>query len=193
MTLKQSLADLLNQHSRENNSNTPDHILADYLYRCLENFEITSRAREQWFGEELSIGGVKPYTERRVSPVGGDGMPLEGAWIGIDLDGTLATYTGWQGELHIGMPIPRMAERVGRFIMDGYRIKIVTARVAEGAKNKANVSVDAIRTAIQDWTEKHFGHRFEVTNQKDFGMIELWDDRAIQVEANTGRRADGEA
>lgn len=30
-----------------------------------------------------------------------------------------------------------------------------------------------------------------ITNQKDYGMIELWDDRRVQVEPNTGRRVDG--
>jgi hypothetical protein len=30
-----------------------------------------------------------------------------------------------------------------------------------------------------------------VTREKDFAMIELWDDRAVQVVTNTGERADG--
>jgi hypothetical protein len=40
--------------------------------------------------------------------------------------------------------------------------------------------------AIQDWTQKHLGQRLRVTCSKDIMMIELWDDRAIQVIANTG-------
>lgn len=28
-----------------------------------------------------------------------------GGWIGVDLDGTLAEYTGWKGVEHIGEPI----------------------------------------------------------------------------------------
>ena len=35
------------------------------------------------------------------------------------------------------------------------------------------------------------GEVLPVTNCKDFGMIELWDDRAVQVVFNTGIRADG--
>ena len=34
---------------------------------------------------------------------------------------------------------------------------------------------------------KHIGQELEVTCTKDFGMIELWDDRAIRVEKNTGK------
>ena len=44
---------------------------------------------------------------------------------------------------------------------------------------------------IQDWTQKHIGERLEVTNQKDYSMVELWDDRAIQVIPNKGIRVDG--
>lgn len=51
------LAGLLNRYSLENGSNTPDFILAEYLKRSLENFNLTSRARERWFGKELRIGG----------------------------------------------------------------------------------------------------------------------------------------
>jgi hypothetical protein len=43
---------------------------------------------------------------------------------------------------------------------------------------------------IQDWCEKHIGRRLEVTCQKDFAMIELWDDRCVQVVCNTGKRVD---
>ena len=42
------LEKLINKHSQENNSNTPDYILAEYLYSCLENFNRTMRHREEW-------------------------------------------------------------------------------------------------------------------------------------------------
>jgi len=51
------LAALINKFSKENGSNTPDWILAEYLQRCLDNFNYTSRAREKWYGKSLSIGG----------------------------------------------------------------------------------------------------------------------------------------
>lgn len=104
-------------------------------------------------------------------------------WIGVDLDGTLAEYDGWQGPYHVGAPIPKMVARVKRWLAGGYAVKIMTARVWDPDS--------AVVCAIQDWTEKHIGVRLPVTNQKDYDMIELWDDRAVQVIPNTGDRADG--
>lgn len=46
-TFEGKLARAINCHSRENGSNTPDFILAEYLKRCLDNFDLTVRAREQ--------------------------------------------------------------------------------------------------------------------------------------------------
>ena len=53
---KQELAQLLNRHSMENGSNTPDFILADFLFACLLAWNKASRAREKWYGKELRIG-----------------------------------------------------------------------------------------------------------------------------------------
>lgn len=53
------LEQLINKYSIENESNTPDFILADYLRGCLDLFAKTSKAREKWFGKELRIGGSK--------------------------------------------------------------------------------------------------------------------------------------
>jgi len=36
------------------------------------------------------------------------------------------------------------------------------------------------------WCEKHLGLALPVTCVKDMHMIELWDDRAVQVVTNTG-------
>lgn len=54
-TFKKELESLINRHGRENVSNTPDFILAQYLLDCLENFNRTSLAREKWYGKSLSI------------------------------------------------------------------------------------------------------------------------------------------
>jgi len=102
------------------------------------------------------------------------------AWIGVDLDGTLAFYDTWRGTEHIGAPIPAMVERVKLWLHMGKTVKIVTARVADGDPKAI--------AAIQVWCRNHLGQVLPVTNAKDFGMIELWDDRAVQVEQNTGRR-----
>ena len=121
-------------------------------------------------------------------------------WIGVDLDGTLAHYDGWVDETHIGEPIPLMIERVKIMLSDGWDVRIMTARAdggevalamgnPEGAKMR---DIDRITRIIQDWTEKHLGVRLPVTNRKDYGMVALYDDRAIQIIPNTGLRADGQ-
>lgn len=97
-------------------------------------------------------------------------------WIGVDLDGTLAVYDGRRaGE--IGEPVPAMHFRVRKWIADGVTVKIVTAR--------ACVPQEKVRVAA--WLAKHDMEGLEITNQKDFAMIELWDDRAVTVEYNTGK------
>lgn len=54
-TFEKELSDLLNKHCKENGSNTPDYILAEYLNECLKNFEKISKMREKWFGYNLKI------------------------------------------------------------------------------------------------------------------------------------------
>lgn len=109
---------------------------------------------------------------------------MSGGWIGVDLDGTLAEYHGWVGADDIGKPIPAMLERVQAWLAAGKVVKIFTARVAFDESGE-------VRRNIEAWCLKHVGQTLEVTNAKDYGMVELWDDRCVQVEANTGRRMDG--
>ena len=68
-------------------------------------------------------------------------------------------------------------KRVKNWIDHGIRVKIVTARASdpEGIP------------PVKSWLKKQGLPELEVTNEKDFSMIELWDDRAIQVIPNTGR------
>lgn len=104
-------------------------------------------------------------------------------WIGVDLDGTLAVYDGWKGELHIGEPVPKMVRRVKRWLAEGRVVKIFTARAH-------NMTRDA-RVVIEAWCEQHLGAILPITCVKDHNMVELWDDRCVQVVKNTGKRADG--
>ena len=113
-------------------------------------------------------------------------------WIGVDLDGTLAHYTVWEGPDCIGPPVEKMLARVKRWVDKGIEVRIVTARAAVTDMTvSANEAVLESRQAIQDWCVKHGLPRLPVTATKDYGMIELWDDRAIQIVRNTGERADG--
>jgi len=47
---KANLTDIINKHGIENESNTPDYILAKYLYNCLQAFEIATQERDKWYG-----------------------------------------------------------------------------------------------------------------------------------------------
>ena len=107
-------------------------------------------------------------------------------WIGVDLDGTLAFYDGWKDATRIGLPIPKMMARVRAWIDEGRKVKIVTARVAPGKGDEQQC-----RDAIAAWLDKHGLAALEVTHAKDHKIIELWDDRVVQVIPNTGERADG--
>lgn len=53
--LEKELAGLINSECRENDSNTPDFILAEFMMNCLDAFELTSNKREVWFGVHLDI------------------------------------------------------------------------------------------------------------------------------------------
>lgn len=119
---------------------------------------------------------------------------MSNGWIGVDLDGTLAEYGKLVAITVIGKPIPLMVDRVKNWIQEGKTVKIFTARADDSAKCALDGSpydVQEVIELIQDWCEKHIGVRLEVTNKKDYLMLEIWDDRAIQVEMNTGRRIDG--
>jgi len=47
---KSQLQSLINLHLLENGSDTPDFILAKYLSRCLENWDLTTLERDKWYG-----------------------------------------------------------------------------------------------------------------------------------------------
>jgi hypothetical protein len=115
------------------------------------------------------------------------GCSVSSGWIGVDLDGTLVMYEGWKGVEHIGEPIPLMMSRVKTWVKEGRDVRIFTARVSSPNSGE-NM---AARAAIQDWLQKHGLPRLPVVCSKDYAMIELWDDRCIQVIPNTGQRADG--
>src|SRR3990167_610206 len=53
--LLKELTNLLNRVSRENKSNTPDFILAEFMMSCLIAGEILIKTREKWYGKYMSI------------------------------------------------------------------------------------------------------------------------------------------
>jgi hypothetical protein len=115
-------------------------------------------------------------------------------WIAVDLDGTLAHYDGWKGIEHIGAPILPMVERVQAWLLAGHDVRIFTARVDGGQvalnmgdpNGEAHHDVDMVRHHIERWCMEHIGAVLPITNVKDYGMVELWDDRCVRVRTNTG-------
>lgn len=50
---RKELETLINKHSMENGSNTPDFILAEYLESCLKAFDLALSKRASWRISEL--------------------------------------------------------------------------------------------------------------------------------------------
>jgi hypothetical protein len=49
---KRELQEVINRHSKESGSNTPDYVLADYLIGCLNTFNDSVNAMEKHYGRE---------------------------------------------------------------------------------------------------------------------------------------------
>ncbi len=95
-------------------------------------------------------------------------------WIGVDLDHTLAVYRS--NYPTIGEPVPRMLARVKRWLDQGIEVRIFTARAGWPGQEEL----------IQDWCENHGLPRLQVTNVKTMDCFQIWDDRAVRVERDTG-------
>ena len=109
-------------------------------------------------------------------------------WMGVDFDGCLATdYKGRtempDGYYVLGAPVPPMIERVKLWLSKGIDVRIFTSRVAPSDDGR---DVEKVRSLIQDWCELYVGERLKVTCIKEHGLIQLWDDRAVSVQFNTG-------
>lgn len=77
-----------------------------------------------------------------------------------------------------------MCELAKDLISKGINVKVFTARVARDQSEK---DLERAHDAIARWTKLHLGRALEATAEKDWNMIEYYDDRAIQVEYNTGK------
>jgi len=76
MEFRKELENAINSHSKENESNTPDFILAEYLVHCLLAFDLTTKARDKWYGIKPEPGwdrssiSAKPKGERGMMDCG---------------------------------------------------------------------------------------------------------------------------
>lgn len=107
-------------------------------------------------------------------------------WYGVDLDGTLAT--DWPPPYpNVGQPVALMVARVKQWLAEGKEVRIVTARLSPERYDFGDTAEDQ-RAIVEAWTLAQFGVQLKVQAYKDHGMQELWDDRAVGVQRNTGKR-----
>lgn len=120
------------------------------------------------------------------------------------MDGTASAYCGGGGYPwnQFGPPIEPMMARIRGWIAARQEVRIVTARVFpyihgenEDVLNRVHQCLvtgeyftvgDMVR-CVQAYFCTHVDAMLPVTCAKDYQMIQLWDDRAIQVVPNTGR------
>ena len=102
--------------------------------------------------------------------------PKHEHWEGFDLDGTLAKDDGWKGKEHIGEPIEKTRKLIEKKLEQGKKVKIFTARASDPKTTPY----------IKDWLKQNNIPLLEITNKKDPGMVNIYDDRAVQVRKNTG-------
>ncbi len=99
-------------------------------------------------------------------------------WVGVDFDGTLATYDHFRGDDHVGNPVEPMVRLVRKYLHDGVEVRLFTARKPH--------------PVLRKWMKEHLGQVLPITNVKDPGMIAMYDDRAINVQRNTGKLSGAE-
>ncbi len=69
LTFEQELAALINKYSLENESNTPDFVLALFLKNCLAAFSHTITLRDNWNGAENKPAKVEDPFNQNKSPL----------------------------------------------------------------------------------------------------------------------------
>ena len=112
-------------------------------------------------------------------------------YIAVDFDGTLHDRTNHAFD-DLGPPILLMLDRVKKWLEDGMQVKLLTARVSDAPRRGLNPSdvpeyVARQRKLLEAWCLKHIGQVIPITAQKDTYLYQLWDDRAVAIERNTGK------
>lgn len=99
----------------------------------------------------------------------------------VDFDRTLAVYEKREGPLKLGPPVPKMLNRVKKWLSEGKEVRIFTARIADPYE-----PVEEITHLIEDWCLEHLGQKLQITCSKNHETEEIWDDLAVGIESNTG-------
>lgn len=120
----------------------------------------------------------------------------DSGWIGVDLDGTLASYDvsrkdTWDGS-SIEDPVPSIVNLVKGMLSAGCDVRILTARVSPNSvgANGNHDTVEKQMDVIDKWCEFHIGRRLPITCSKDYNMVLLIDDRAVSIDRGLLRYPD---
>lgn len=97
--------------------------------------------------------------------------------VALDFDGVLATYDGWKGEDHFGLPMAGSRALVEALRDKGQEVVVFTARPP---------------AKVTRWlTEHHFPEGLQVTNVKDSAMTVFLDDRVVHFYPQMLRTPEG--
>jgi len=128
---EKELEDLINKHSMENGSNTPDFILAQYLKGCLDNFNIIIQARESWYGRGVIETDI-PYD------YDGTGVPPPqnpittssetNNWLINPTKNTASEQNNYLLSHEIGEKINEIYNNLNKRLLDNDSINTVTTR-----------------------------------------------------------------
>lgn len=64
MTFREEIENTINRNSKEQASNTPDYILAQYLEACLAAFDVAVQQRETWYGRDARPSQIPDLIEK---------------------------------------------------------------------------------------------------------------------------------
>lgn len=136
------------KHEKEHTTNSAiaKEIAKDHLTEDPKYYQKLEKVEKDAYGRYSS--GTAESAEKSSAP------KKHPKTIAVDLDGTLASYDGWQGEAHFGELRPGAREALQRFKEKGYLVIIYTCR---GNKK-----------AVREWLEKndvHFDHINENPHQ----------------------------
>lgn len=113
-------------------------------------------------------------------------------WVGFDLDGTLATYTGWVGFSRIGQPVPEIVSLMVAYASQGYEVRVFTGRVAPDPDSN-DIPVEDRRDLIRQWLSTCVvpylpeGYpEIKITHEKDKYLYMAYDDRVQGVVPSKG-------
>ena len=103
--------------------------------------------------------------------------------MAVDWDGTLVEYNGYKGVGVYGAPVPKMVNRIKRWLSKGTEVIIFTSRVSvEHDMDRAMDELEAIQATLHSMGLPIL----EVTANKLTRINQFWDDRAVRVMRNTG-------